>query len=141
AAGTATATPQQGEVSWAPKITSRDVHIDAYQPADAVRGLINGASPAPGAWALLEGEHTTAQRFKIGRATPVADVPDHEKTPGEFILEPQRILLVCQDSVLELAEVQPAGKKMMPATDWGRGADGSMRLHTSATHPTEFDRN
>lgn len=139
--GTASATPQQGDISWAPKITSSDVHIDANQPAGAVRGLINGASPAPGAWATLEGEHTQAQRFKIGRATPVSQAPNHAKTPGEFILEPQRVLLVCQDGVLELLEVQPSGKKMMSAQDWSRGADDSMRLHTSATHPTEFDRN
>lgn len=139
--GTASATPQQGDISWAPKITSSDVHIDANQPAGAVRGLINGASPAPGAWATLEGEHTKAQRFKIGRATRVPQAPNHAKTPGEFILEPQRVLLVCQDGVLELLEVQPSGKKMMSAQDWSRGADDSMRLHTSATHPTEFDRN
>lgn len=139
AAGTATATPQHGEASWAPKLTSATVQVDAWQPAGAVCALINGASPAPGAWATLEGDNTKAQRFKLGGATPVDDGPTHSKVPGEFILEPQRVLLVCQDGVIELTEVQPSGKKMMPATDWARGADQSMRLRTVATHPTDFD--
>lgn len=139
AAGTASATPQSGEVSWAPKLTSRDVQIDAHQPAAVVRGLINGASPAPGAWATLEGDQTKAQRFKLGGAAPVKNVLEHTKTPGEFILEPHRVLLVCQDGVIELTTVQPSGKKMMLARDWARGVDSSIKLHTSATHPTEFD--
>lgn len=139
AAGSAEATPQQGEASWAPKITSRDVQIDAYQPADAVLGLINGASPAPGAWATLDGDCTKAQRFKIGGAAPVSDPPDQGKAPGEFIIEPHRVLLVCQDGAIELTRVQPSGKKMMVASDWARGVDPSIGLHTSATHPTEFD--
>lgn len=138
--GTAKATPQDDdEASWAPKITSRDVQIDAYQPAEAVRGLINGASPAPGAWGILEGDHTEAQRFKIGGAAPVNDAPDHGKAPGEIILEPHRVLLVCQDGVIELTTVQPSGKTMMRATDWARGVDQSIGLRTSATHPSEFN--
>lgn len=139
AAGSAVATPQQGEVSWAPKITSRDVQIDAYQPSAVVRGLINGASPAPGAWATLNGDSTKAQRFKIGGAAPVSDMPDQGKAPGEFIIEPHRVLLVCHDGAVELTKVQPSGKKMMVASDWANGVDPTIGLHTSATHPTEFD--
>lgn len=139
AEGSAVATPQDGEVSWAPKITSRDVQIDAYQPADAVRGLINGASPAPGAWATLDGDSTKAQRFKIGGAVPISDAPDQGKAPGEFIVEPHRVLLVCQDGAIELTTVQPSGKKMMLASDWAHGVDPSIGLHTTATHPNEFN--
>lgn len=139
AKGSAVAKPQEGEVSWAPKISSRDVQIDAYQPAEVVRGLVNGASPAPGAWATLDGDHTKAQRFKIGGAVPVIDALGQGKAPGEFIIEPHRVLLVCQDGVIELTAVQPSGKKMMLATDWAHGVDPSIGLHTSLTHPTEFN--
>ena len=139
AAGSAIATPQQGEVSWAPKITSRDVQIDAHQPAGVVLGLINGASPAPGAWATLEGDSTKTQRFKIGGAAPVTDIPEQGKAPGEFIIEADRVLLMCHDGAVELTKVQPSGKKMMAASDWAHGVDPSIGLHTSATHPTEFD--
>lgn len=141
AADTAVATPQQGEVSWAPKITSHQVRIDPAQPAEAVRGLINGASPAPGAWGMLDAADTAPARFKIGGARRVADQPDHTLHPGTFILEPKRVLLVCQDGVIELTQVQPSGRKMMRATDWARGVDDSIRLQTSTTHPDEFHSN
>jgi methionyl-tRNA formyltransferase len=136
--GTAEATPQEGEPSWAPKLTSRQVKIDPAQPADAVRGLINGASPAPGAWGMLEVGGAQAARFKIGRAQPVSEAVETGKRPGEFVLESNRVLLVCQDGVIELTEVQPSGKKMMAATDWARGVEDTVRLHTSATNPDEF---
>lgn len=138
ARGTAIATQQQGDVSWAPKITSHQVKIDPAQPAEAVRGLINGASPAPGAWGMLETADSAPARFKIGGARRVAEHPDHQLPAGTFILEPKRVLLVCQDGVIELTDVQPSGKKMMRATDWARGVDESIRLHTSTTHPDEF---
>lgn len=141
AAGTAVATPQEGAGSWAPKITSHQVKIDPAQTAGVVRGLINGTSPAPGAWGMLEDDNITPQRFKIGAARPVTDAPEHDLAPGHFIIEPNRVLLVCQDRVIEVTQVQPSGKKMMRATDWARGVDESIRLQTSATHPAEFDVN
>ncbi len=141
AAGTAQATPQRGDVSWAPKLTSHQAKIDPAQRAGAVCGLINGTSPAPGAWGVLETGEAQPQRLKIGRARPVDDQPPHNQAPGEFILEPNRVLLVCKDSVIELTDVQPAGKKMMRATDWARGVDSSVELQTSTTHPDEFQGN
>ena len=141
AADSAKPTPQQGEVTWAPKLTSHQAKVDPAQSADAVRGLINGTSPAPGAWGMLEIGDGAPQRFKIGKALPVDDHPAHDLHPGEFILEAKRVLLVCQDGVIELTDVQPAGKKMMRATDWARGVEDAVKLHTSITHPDEFQVN
>ncbi|GAA4109063.1 methionyl-tRNA formyltransferase [Enteractinococcus coprophilus] len=141
AAGAAESTPQQGEVTWAPKLASQQAKVDPAQPADVVRGLINGTSPAPGAWGILETGAGQPQRFKIGRARPVNDPPAHDQQPGAFLLEAKRVLLVCQDGVIELTDVQPAGKKMMRATDWARGVDEAVRLQTSITHPDEFQVN
>lgn len=140
AADRAVATPQAGEVSWAPKIVSRDVQLDPAQPAETVRGLINGVSPAPGAWGMLQSGDEQPARFKIGRARAVTTEVSHNKTPGEFLVESNSVLLVCQDGVIELLEVQPSGKKMMRAGDWIRGVDASIRLQTSTTHPSEFNK-
>lgn len=138
--GAAQAVPQEGEISWAPKLTSHHVKIDPAQPSAVVRGLINGASPAPGAWGMLESVGAQPARFKVGRARPVTEAIEYDEQPGEFLLEPTRVLLVCQDGVIELTEVQPSGKKMMRATDWARGVDNTIRLQTSATHPGEFEQ-
>lgn len=129
---------QQGEVSWAPKITSHQVQIDPAQTADEVRALINGASPAPGAWGKIIIGDQSPVRFKVGRAKPVLDDVEYSGLPGEFILESTRVLLMCKNGVVELLEVQPSGKKMMRATDWARGVDQQARLQTSITHPSEF---
>src|SRR5699024_11789076 len=97
------------------------------------------ASPVPVAWLSRDGDGMKAQRFIIGGAAPVSDPPDHGKAPGEFIIEPHRVLLVFQDGAIELTRVQPSGNKMLVASDWAHGVDPSIGLHTSATHPTEFD--
>jgi len=138
AAGTAVATPQQGEMSWAPKITSQQVKVDPAQPRGVVLGLINGSYPAPGAWGLLETGDSAPVRLKFGPALPVHEQPQHELEPGEFLQASNSVFLVCQDGVIELVEVQPAGKKMMRAADWARGVGESTRLQTSLTHPHEF---
>lgn len=139
AAGIAQATPQEGEPTWAPKLTSHHAKIDPAQPADTVRGLINGTTPAPGAWGMLETADGTASRFKIGGAQPARDIDVADHTPGTLVFEPRRVLLVCQDGAIELTNVQPAGKKIMRATDWARGVSPDTRLQTSGTHPAEFE--
>lgn len=139
AASTAHATPQQGEPTWAPKLTSYHAKIDPAQPAPAVRGLINGTTPAPGAWGILEAVDGTTSRLKFGGARPGQDKTPTEHAPGTLVFEPKRVLLVCQDGAIELTDVQPAGKKMMRATDWARGVDPNARLQTSQTHPAEFE--
>lgn len=139
AVGAAQATPQHGEPTWAPKLTSHHAKIDPAQPAQAVRGLINGTTPAPGAWGMLEAGDGTTSRLKFGGARPGQDGPRTEQAPGTLIFEPKRVLLVCQDGAIELTDIQPAGKKMMRATDWARGVDPNAKLQTSETHPAEFE--
>ncbi len=53
-AGAASAEPQSGEPSLAPKLDQSDGFVDAARPAAAVAARINGTTPEPGAWALLE---------------------------------------------------------------------------------------
>jgi methionyl-tRNA formyltransferase len=49
--------------------------------------------------------------------------------PGEVILRGSRVLVGCgQGTLLELKEVQPAGKQSMSAEAWSRGLKGDWRL-------------
>ena len=59
-AGQATAVPQQGEVSLAPKLTLEDGRLDWKQPALAIGRRARGVTPEPGAWTTLDG-----QRIKL----------------------------------------------------------------------------
>ncbi len=116
------AEPQPADgVSHAPKIDVADARVDWQAPAIRVDRLVRACTPAPGAWTTVRGE-----RLKLG---PVH--LDEHSSPAATSLPPlQPGQLDVGSSVrvgtatvpVVLGEVQPAGKRRMPATDWARGA-------------------
>jgi methionyl-tRNA formyltransferase len=115
--GAVVGVPQRGESSYAHKLTLVDGKIDWSAPALAIRRRINGTTPEPGAWTELDG-----QRFKIGPVSPAADVDS--LTPGQVQItggKQPRVVVGTGSHGVELALVQPPGKKMMNAADWARG--------------------
>jgi methionyl-tRNA formyltransferase len=113
--GSAVAVPQPAEgVSHAPKITADDARIDWAEPAFAIDRRIRACTPAPGAWAMFRGE-----RLKLAPVRPIANVG--QLAPGALYVERQRVLVGTATTPVELTEVQPHGKRAMPAIDWARG--------------------
>ncbi|GAA1323229.1 methionyl-tRNA formyltransferase [Pseudonocardia xinjiangensis] len=116
--GTLRPRPQPAEgVSRAPKVTTADARIDWGAPPLAIDRLIRSVTPEPGAWTTFRGE-----RLGLG---PVAAVPATEPVvlkPGELHVEKRRVLVGTVGAPLQLGEVQPVGKRAMPAPDWARGA-------------------
>jgi methionyl-tRNA formyltransferase len=122
AAGRAVAVPQSGDVSLAPKLSLTDGQVDWRQPALAIRRRINGVTPEPGAWTMLDG-----QRFKLG---PVRLRQDRgELAPGQVLPGKAGVLVGTGSCAVELGHVQPAGKKMMAAADWARGLGQREDVH------------
>ena len=124
-AGKAAAVAQSGEVSLAPKLSLEDGHIDWRQPALAIRRRINGVTPEPGAWTMLDG-----QRFKLGPVRPRPETRD--LPPGAVRLSggsSASALVGTGSHAVELDKVQPAGKKMMDAADWARGLGQREDVH------------
>lgn len=119
--GQVTSTPQVGEVTVAPKLTIEDGRIDWTAPAVVVRRHVNAMTPEPGPWTTLEG-----QRVKLGPVTlPAegsADPAGASPRPGEVRVSEGRVLAGTGSSAVVLGLLQPAGKKMMNALDWARGA-------------------
>ncbi|WP_372697800.1 methionyl-tRNA formyltransferase [Arthrobacter sp. JSM 101049] len=112
---------QTGDVSLAPKLTLEDGHITWDQPALGIRRRINGTTPEPGPWTSLDG-----QRFKLGAVDLLPEVED--LAPGAVRILPgrkPRVLVGTGSHAIELLQVQPAGKKMMPAADWARGLESA----------------
>ncbi|HEY0452505.1 methionyl-tRNA formyltransferase [Actinophytocola sp.] len=101
-------------VTYAPKITTEDAHVDFTAPAVAVDRLVRAVTPDPGAWVEFRGE-----RIKLG---PVVRVGDGSLAPGELMVERKRVLAGTATGPVALGEVQAPGKKRMAATDWARGA-------------------
>ncbi|WP_309069981.1 methionyl-tRNA formyltransferase [Arthrobacter sp.] len=113
--GRAHAVPQQGEVSLAPKLASPDGRIRWTDPALAIKRRISGVTPEPGAWTVLGG-----QRFKLG---PVRLRPDVSDVPPGVVLDRDGAVLTGTGShAVELTLVQPAGRTMLAAPEWFRGA-------------------
>jgi methionyl-tRNA formyltransferase len=124
--GTARAEPQPGDgVTLAPKLTTEDARVRWTEPAFAVDRRIRACTPAPGAWTL----HTDT-RLKLLPAKPAATTtaggPDPAEpsvlAPGELLVLRNRVLVGTATTPLELGDVQPAGRKPMPAAAWARGA-------------------
>ncbi|RZS58810.1 methionyl-tRNA formyltransferase [Microcella putealis] len=113
--GTATATPQQGTPSFAPKLTRDDGRVTFTSCVATVSARVRGTTPEPGAFAELD-DGTTVKLLEVAIAH---DAPALE--PGRLTVQAGAALVGTADRPLELIRVQPAGKQAMRAVDWMRG--------------------
>ena len=112
----ATATPQAGEPTFAPKLAIDDARLDWTAPAGLVRARFRGVTPEPGAWTTIDD-----QRVKvIDLDDASADAP--ALAPGAIELVDRRLLVGTGSAPLELRRVQPASRTAMSAADWWRGS-------------------
>ena len=114
AAGRLSGFPQQGEITPAPKLGLEDGHVRWSDPALAINRRVRGVTTEPGAWTTVGG-----QRIKLGPVSMRADVTD--LAAAQLRVDGKAVLVGTGSHAVELVEVQPAGKKMMKATDWARG--------------------
>jgi methionyl-tRNA formyltransferase len=114
-AGTLVAEPQPADgISLAPRIESSDARVDWDLPAYVVDRRVRGVTPAPGAWTTWRDD-----RLRLG---PVEPVDADGLAPGEVAAGADGILVGTGRGAVRLGQVQPAGKRMLPAADWARGA-------------------
>jgi len=103
--------PQEGEVTYAAKITAQDRHLDFAASSETIRRVV----AVGGAWTTFRG-----RRFKV-HAIRVAGGPGGE--PGVIDATGDVGPLVATgDGRIELVEVQPENRAKMHASDWARGA-------------------
>ncbi len=114
ALGTARATPQEGEVTVAPKLTLSDGEIDWQLPAERVHDRIRGVTPEPGAFTSIDGG-----RLKVLSAVIARDTP--RLSPGVVELRGKSVVVGTGTTPIELLTVHPAGRKVMDAGSWWRG--------------------
>ena len=118
AEGTIRPVPQPAEgVSYAPKLTAQDAHVDFSAPAFAVHRQVRAVTPTPGAWARFRN-----QRIGLGPVR-VADVRDIDGLArGELFVAKREVLVGTATGAVRLGDVTAPGKRAMPAPDWARGA-------------------
>lgn len=109
-------TPQQGEPTWAKKITTEDRHLDWSLTAEHLNRIIR----IGGAWTTFRNK-----RFLIWKAVPIQEAA-LSLTQGELAWESAARRLLAgagNGTTLEVLEVQPEGKSQMSAKAWINGAN------------------
>ena len=97
----------------APKIFKETCMIDWHLTAKRVYDFVRGLSPVPGAWTTLIDNEGAESVLKIYR-TAKTDLPA-EEAPGTLLVMQKRLYIACADKLLEICELQMAGKKRMDA--------------------------
>lgn len=110
----------EAELTVAPKIFKETCRIDWEKTSKQVYDFVRGLSPIPGAWTVLktaDGKEAVLKVFAARKTEACV-----EATTGTIVVDGCRLLVKCGDSfVLELTEVQLAGKKRMAASDFING--------------------
>lgn len=118
AQGTARPVPQSVDgVSYAPKLTARDAHVDFSTPAFAVHRQVRSLTPTPGAWARFRG-----QRVGLGPVSLTSAATVEGLAPGELRVTKREVWVGTATGAVRLGELTAPGKRAMPAPDWARGA-------------------
>lgn len=102
------------------RLRKRDGRIDWTLPAEETRNRVRGLSPWPGAFCDFLGRGR-AERVKIVRVHAVPAGPKASE-PGEVLQAgDDGITVKAGSGCLRILELQPAGKRAMPAADFVRG--------------------
>lgn len=108
-----TPTPQEGEASYAPLLTKEEGRIRFGERAEAIYNRHRGVQPWPGSFFFHGGK-----RVKAIRMRPEAGQGEPGVVQG---VDREGVLVGTGEGLMRLLEVQPEGKRPMPATDWARG--------------------
>ena len=137
--GTVLAVPQPTDgISFAPKLGPDDARVDWKMPAHLIDRQIRGCTPDPGAWTDFESTRLKLWPVTLSRpAAPGAVVdgvadgsPQVSVAPGQLRVERSAVYVGTGSVPVRLGDVQPQGKRRMPAADWARGlhADAAITL-------------
>ena len=102
----------------APKIFKETCEIDWTKNAKQVYDFVRGLSPVPGAWTTLvaaDGKETVLKVWKTRKTGKQG------RGAGTISIEGKSLCISAQDELLEIVELQLAGKKRMLARDFLNG--------------------
>jgi methionyl-tRNA formyltransferase len=131
AAGTARGTPQdKSQATKAPKLKKEHGLIDWTRTAEQISNHIRAMQPWPTAYTFLHRDNQSSLRLIITRANefpvrynpfvPVGSVFTDPHFPNSLFVRAREVH-PGEASVLEVTELQPAGKRRMLAVDFLRG--------------------
>lgn len=113
--GTLTTHPQpEGDFIPAPKIFKSDCAIDWELSAEKIYNQVRGLSPYPAAYTTIEDAKGRLMDTKI-LTTTVSERKTDGMEPGDCESDGKRLWVATGTGLIEILELQPAGKKRMSA--------------------------
>ncbi|MBE5936848.1 MAG: methionyl-tRNA formyltransferase [Lachnospiraceae bacterium] len=124
--GTVNKIAQSDEFTYATKLHKKMGLLNFTEPAERIECLIRGLNPWPAAFTYYNGK-----LLKIWKGEVVTDIPEVVDTS---IQKPGMVVHVTTDTIyvatgkdyLGIKELQPEGKRRMPASDYLRGCKVSV---------------
>jgi methionyl-tRNA formyltransferase len=99
------------------KLFKQDCQINWNQPAKTIHDFIRGLSPYPTAWTIWqENSNKSIKIFKTIISSITLNAP-----VGQVVVIDKKILVQCQNSAIELLELQLEGKKRVTAKEFLNG--------------------
>jgi methionyl-tRNA formyltransferase len=123
-AGSTQGTKQdQALVTKAPKLTKEHGSIDWLQPAARIRNFVRAMQPWPTAYTSWYRPGQPPMRLLVYKTATPPFASGEAAAPGSILLTggAGRLLVAAGDGVVEILELQPAGKRRMNAQDFLRG--------------------
>ena len=114
----------------APKIFKETCEINWTKTAKQVYDFVRGLSPVPGAWTTLvapDGKATVLKIYKTCKMVHGSEGMVHDA--GTLVVKDKSLFVACADGLLEIVELQLAGKKRMAARDFLNGMKNIETYH------------
>jgi methionyl-tRNA formyltransferase len=104
-------------ISLARKLSKAETFIDWKLSSLVIDRKVAAFYPNPIAYSQFRGEIIKITRSRIPYDLPI----DLSLTPGEWLIEKDRVLIGTGDKPVEIVQLIPQGKSEMSATEWARG--------------------
>jgi len=109
---------ESGELKLAPKIFKETCEVNWNQPVKRVYDFVRGLSPYPGAWTTLVGPDGRETVLKLFRTTKTDRKAERV---GQVVADRKHLCIATADCLLQVDELQLAGKKRMDAAAFLNG--------------------
>ena len=129
---------KQGEMTtpYAAMLSKEAGNVEWTKSAAEIERLVRGLDPWPGTYSVLTGKTIRFRKTaKVPEESAAALQGKEAPAPGTLLPQGGKMYVMTGSGLLEIRELQPEGKKPMPADAWMRGArlaEGSCFTRTKS---------
>lgn len=120
----------EGDFIPAPKIFTETCAIDWTRPCGQVRNHVRGLSPYPAAFTSIANINGEVFKLKVFEGRRADDLAGGNPSPGDIILTPKRMAIMCADAPYEVLSLQLQGKRRMDTAAFLLGFKPASKIPT-----------